>query len=155
MRPIYILIPVVMVAIALVLVSLFVPGVAGGLGFETAVYANVTVEAGRPQWVGDWGIGILAITTEVKTVWTQMRIGPLWFWEPFEGTAVVESIKDGRVIDRAEETFTLTGWLEGGKRFTLIVKLGPEGSGEYIIKAKAVDKLGVIIGRTDQRIETI
>ena len=154
MRPIYILIPVA-VAIALVLVSLFAPGVAGGLGFETAVYANVTVEVSRPQWVGDWGIRILNITTETKTVWTQMMIGPLWFWEPFEGTAVVESIKDGRVIDHAEKTFGLVEWLKVGETFTLTVKLGPERSGRYIINAEALDKLGIIVGRTDQRMVTI
>jgi len=154
LRPIYILIPIA-VAIGLILVCVFIPRVAGDLGFETAVYANVEVEVSRPQWVGDWGISILNITTETKTVWTQMGMGPLWFWEPFEGTAVVESIKDDRVVDRAEKTFSLVEWLKGGEKLPLTVKLGPEGSGEYIIKATTLDKLGVIVGTPDTRVETI
>lgn len=151
----YITIGAICVVVAVVVICVFAPGVAGGFGFETAVYANVSVNVHRPQFVGDWGPSITNVTYETKTVWTTLSgVGGFWFWESFEGTLEVESLKSGMRVDIASTTFAITGWLESGKDFGLQVKLGAEGSGGYTIIARTLDKNGVIVG-TDQRVVTI
>lgn len=152
----YLIIGIVLVAVAIIVICVVSPGIAGGMGFETAKYANVNANVHRPQAVGGWGVSINTITYETKTVWTTWGIGSiaLWFWETFEGTLEVESLKGGTRVDTASTTFSITEWAVGGKDYTLQVKLGAEGSGQYTIIARALDKQGALVGK-DQRVVTI
>lgn len=135
-------------------ICIFVPGLAGGFGFEVAEYANVSVNVHRPQFIGDWGPSITNVSYETKTVWVTWSVGPFWFWESFDGTLEVESLRGGVRVDGASATFSITEWGVSGKDFVLQVKLGEEGSGEYTIIARTLDKYGSIVG-TDQRVVTI
>lgn len=72
-------------------------------------------------------------TVEEGSVFSTVSLGPLFFVE-IEGTMVLESLKDGVVIDRDEEPFKL-GRLESSKSVNLRVRLGDTGSGTYTVRA--------------------
>lgn len=119
------------------------PNVAGDLGFETAIYADVTVNVHQPEdpLTAFDCVTITNISYIEKVTWTDWIGQTLWTWTNFEGTLEVKSAKDFVTVDFERAPVTAKDW---GRDYTLQVKLGSRGSGEYRIMA-ALSTEGVTI----------